>query len=171
MGRGRLGSTLSDADTETVSQQEVDLLRSRLEASEMKHRVKELEQVVDALQKELKESNALLLKSRKLCARPHLSSIEKQRVAARQHWLCNAENCPLRVLTPNGTFSESLFFIDHRVPWSRCARHSSNLQALCVHCDSVKLRNEIATRQHRRPDPPASSDEEADGERDEDEEV
>lgn len=156
MGRGKLGAG-TDPD---IRQQEVELLRSRLEASELKHRCNELEQVVDALQKELKESNSLLLKSRKLCARPHLSSIEKQKVAARQHWVCSsAENCPLRTLTPNGTFSESLFFIDHRVPYSRCARHSSNLQALCVHCDSVKLRNEIATRQHRRPDPATSEDE------------
>ena len=158
MGRGKLGATGSEAEKNL---QEVDLLRSRLEASELKHRVNELETVVATLERELKESNDLLIKSRKLCKRPALNAIQKTLVAASQNWTCaSGELCPLRHLTPNFTFDRSLFFVDHRVPWSRCGKHTSNLQALCVHCDSVKLRNEIATRQHRRPDPPMTSDEE-----------
>ena len=160
MGRGRLGATNSDADT--ASQQEVDLLRSRLEASELKHRVNELTQMVATLQAELKETNSLLLKSRKLCPRPHLSSIQKQLVAASQNWVCSSgESCPLHNLTPNHTFDSSLYIVDHKMPYSVSGKHSNNLQALCCHCNSVKCRQELMNGAYRRrADPPVSSDEE-----------
>ena len=90
----------------------VALLRAQLEANELKHRVNELETIVKALEAELKESNALLLKSRNLAKRPFTSSIEKQIIAAKHNWCCaTGETCPMRKLTPNGTFSESLFII------------------------------------------------------------
>lgn len=160
MGRGKLGATSSD---ETVSQHEVDLLRSRLEASELKHRVNELTQIVATLQVELKESNTLLLKSRKLCPRPHLSSVQKQLVAARQHWVCSsAEGCPLRNLTPNHTFDSSLYIVDHIRPYSASGKHSNNLQALCIHCESCKTRKEVMSGAYRRADPASSDDENED---------
>ena len=138
----------------------VALLRAQLEANELKHRVNELETIVKALEAELKESNALLLKSRNLAKRPFTSSIEKQIIAAKHNWCCaTGETCPMRKLTPNGTFSESLFIIDHRVPYSQCGKHTNMRQALCPHCDSVKIRNGIVTRQHRRPDPLSDSEE------------
>ena len=142
---------------------EVILLRAQLEASELKHRVNELQEVVSALEAELKESNTLLLKSRNLAKRPFTSSVEKQIIAARQNWLCaTGESCPMRKLTPNGTFSDSLFIIDHRIPYSQAGKHTNMRQALCVHCESVKTRNEIATRQHSRQDPTSDTEEEDD---------
>ena len=168
MGRGRLGATSFDADT-AVSPQEVDLLRSRLEASELKHRVNELTQIVATLQVELKESNTLLLKSRKLCPRPHLSSVQKQLVAARQHWICSSgESCPLRNLTPNHTFDCSLYIVDHIRPYSVSGKHSNNLQALCIHCESCKTRKEVMSGAYRRADPTPSSEDEDEEEVEED---
>ena len=138
----------------------ISLLRVQLEASELKHRVYELQTIVSALERELKESNSLLIKSRNLPKRPFTSSTEKQMIAARQNWCCaTGTECPMRKLTPNGTFSESLYIIDHRTPWSQCVQHVNMRQALCVHCESVKTRNEIATRQYQRPKASASDSE------------
>ena len=132
--------------------EEIELLRAQLDSSQLKHRVAELEAAVRALEAELKESNSLLLKSRHMCKRPFLSSIDKQLCAARQNWMCaSGEACPLRTLTPNNTFDDSLWVVDHKTPYSQCGKHRSQLQALCVHCDSRKTRIEISTRQHRRP--------------------
>ena len=141
--------------------EEVSLLRTQLEASQLKHRVRELEEIVSSLEAELKESNTLLIKSRNLAKRPFTSSIEKQLIAARQNWICaTGDTCPMRKLTPNGTFSDSLFIIDHRVPYSQCGKHTNMRQAICVHCESVKTRTEIATRQYRRITDPESDTEE-----------
>ena len=145
----------------------VALLRAQLEASELRHRVNELQSVVSSLEAELKESNSLLLKSRNI-KRPFTNSVEKQLIAARQNWRCaSGDACPLRTLTPNQTFDSSLFIIDHRIPFSRCGKHVNMRQALCVHCDSVKTRTELATRQHRRPDPTSDTDGEEEEEADE----
>ena len=167
MGRRKLGATSSD--TETPSQLEVELLRSRLEASELKHRVNELSHIVAVLQGELLESNTLLLRSRKLCPRPHLSSSQKQLVAAGQFWMCSSgDACPLRILTPNHTFESSLYIVDHISPYSVSGKHSNNLQALCVHCNSKKCRQEVMNGAYRRRDDPASSDDEEEEEEGED---
>ena len=66
---------------------EVALLRARLEASELRHEVQELRSVVAQYQRELRESNKLLLKQR-LPPRPHTNSTEKQLIAASQLWKC-----------------------------------------------------------------------------------
>ena len=87
----------------------VALLRAQLEASELRHRVNELQSVVTSLEAELKESNSLLLKSRNI-QRPFTNSVEKQLIAARQNWRCaSGDACPLRTLTPNQTFDASLW--------------------------------------------------------------
>ena len=54
---------------------EVALLRARLEASELQHEVKELRSVVAQYQRELRESNKLLIKQR-LPPQPHTNSTE-----------------------------------------------------------------------------------------------
>lgn len=91
----------------------VALLRAQLEASELRHRVNELQSVVSSLEAELKESNSILLKSRNI-KRPFTNSVEKQLIAARQNWRCaSGDACPLRTLTPNQTFDSSLFIINN----------------------------------------------------------
>ena len=60
-----------------MAEEEIALLRARLEAIEPRHEVKELRSVVAQYQRELKESNTLLLKQR-LPPRPHTNSTEKQ---------------------------------------------------------------------------------------------
>ena len=126
------------------------LLRAKLEASELRHEVQQLRAVVARYQRELKESNTLLLKQR-LPPRPYTNSTEKQLIAASQRWQCaGSDECPLRVLT-GGVFDQSLFVIDHEQPYSRSGRHSGNRRALCAWCDSVKTRREIAEGKHRVP--------------------
>ena len=57
---------------------EVALLRARLEASELRHEVQELRSVVAQYQRELRESNKLLLKQRlPPRARPHTKTRPK----------------------------------------------------------------------------------------------
>ena len=58
-----------------MSGSEVELLRAKLEASELRHEVRELRSVVEQYQRELGESNRLLLKQR-LPPRPHTNSTE-----------------------------------------------------------------------------------------------
>ena len=79
-----------------MADEEIALLRAKLEASELRHEVKELRSVVAQYQRELKESNTLLLKQR-LPPRPHTNSTEKQLIAAGQYWKCaGGEDCPLK---------------------------------------------------------------------------
>eukprot|EP00966_Prymnesium_polylepis_P327481 7383353-Prymnesium_polylepis.1 len=119
---------------------EIALLRVKLEASELRHEVRELRSVVAQYQRELRESNRLLLKQR-LPPRPHTNSTEKQLIAASQQWRCaGGGECPLKKLTPGGVFDQSLYIIDHSSPWSASGRHVGNRRALCVWCDSVKTR-------------------------------
>jgi hypothetical protein len=139
---------------------EIALLRVKLEASELRHEVRELRSVVAQYQRELRESNRLLLKQR-LPPRPHTNSTEKQLIAASQQWRCaGGGECPLKKLTPGGVFDQSLYIIDHSSPWSASGRHVGNRRALCVWCDSVKTRREVAEGKHR---PVESSDEESEG--------
>ena len=127
---------------------EVALLRAKLEASELRHEVKELKRVIAQYQQELSESNTLLLKQR-LPPRPYTNSTEKQLIAASQKWVCaGGDDCPLRVLT-GGVFDQSLFVIDHLKPYSRSGKHINNRRALCAWCDSVKTRREIADGSYR----------------------
>ena len=70
-----------------MADEEIALLRAKLEASELRHEVKELRSVVAQYQRELKESNTLLLKQR-LPPRQHTNSTEKQLIAAGQLWKC-----------------------------------------------------------------------------------
>ena len=140
-----------------MAEEEIALLRAKLEASELRHEVKELRSVVAQYQRELKESNTLLLKQR-LPPRPHTNSTEKQLIAAGQYWKCaGGEDCPLKRLTPGGVFDQSLYIIDHDLPWSASGKHVGNRRALCVWCESVKTRREVAEGRHR----PASSGEES----------
>ena len=143
-----------------MSEPDVELLKCQLDCERLKNRVHDLQAAVTALEKELKESNTLLLKSRQLCRRPYLSSVEKARVAARQNFMCaSGEDCKLRALTPNYVFDESLWEVDHRIPFSKCAQHTPQLQALCVHCHSIKSRTEASTLQYRRPEQSDSEEE------------
>ena len=88
-----------------MADEEIALLRAKLEASELRHEVKELRSVVAQYQRELKESNTLLLKQR-LPPRSHTNSTEKQLIAAGQFWKCaGGEDCPLKRLTLQGAFS------------------------------------------------------------------
>jgi hypothetical protein len=61
-----------------MAEEEIALLRAKLEASELRHEVKELRSVVAQYQRELKESNTLLLKQR-LPPRPHTNSTQRPR--------------------------------------------------------------------------------------------
>ena len=144
---------------------EVEILRAKLEASELRHEVRELRSVVEQYQRELGESNRLLLKQR-LPPRPHTNSTEKQLIAASQYWRCaGEEDCPLRRLTPGGVFDRSLYIIDHESPWSASGKHVGNRRALCVWCDSVKTRREVAEGRHRPQTPLSPPDSDVESER------
>ena len=137
-------------DTSTCASGELALLRAQLEASELRHEVRELRSAIVQYQRELKESNSLLLKQR-LPPRPHTNSTEKQLIAASQLWRCaGGGDCPLKKLTPGGVFDQSLYIIDHDLPWSASGKHLGNRRALCVWCDSVKTRREVAERKYTR---------------------
>ena len=118
-----------------------ELLRAKLEVSELRHRVNELDAVIVQLQNELKESNRLLLRQR-LPSRERVTSLQRQQIAARQRWQCvGGVDCPLKVINPPGLFTwEALYEIDHVVPWSQSGRHLGNLRALCAHCHSRATR-------------------------------
>ena len=136
-----------------VRQREYELVRVKLEASELRIKVNELESVISQLQKELKESNKLLRQQR-LPPRPNINNTQKQLIAASQKWKCKGLGekfppCPL-LKTNDGLFCSALYIIDHKVPWSKCGRNIGNLQAICAHCSSVKTRWEIANEQYRR---------------------
>lgn len=139
------------ASSETSEQ--VELLQAKLEASELRHEVQELRRVIAQYQQELRECSKLLLKQR-LPPRPFTNSTEKQLIAASQGWKCASgdPNCPLLVLT-GGYFDHSLYIVDHTTPWSASAKHYNNRRALCVWCDAIKTRREIAERKHRPPTP------------------
>lgn len=149
-----------------TSERDVELLQAKLEASELRHEVAELRRVIAQYQLELKESSKLLLKGGRVPPRPFTNSTEKQLIAASQEWRCGSgdPNCPLLVLT-GGVFDQSLYVVDHTMPWSASGKHWGNRRALCVWCDGVKTRREIAERKHRPP-PPSEDDEtdDADGE-------
>ena len=138
--------------------EQVELLQAKLEASELRHEVQELRRVIGQYQQELRESNKLLLKQR-LPPRPFTNSTEKQLIAANQGWKCGsgADDCPLKVLT-GGLFDQSLYVIDHSTPFSASGKHWNNRRALCVWCDAVKTRREIAERKHRPPSDDGESD-------------
>ena len=142
------------------STEQVELLQAKLEASELRHEVQELRRVIAQYQQELKESNKLLLKQR-LPPRPFTNSTEKQLIAAAQGWRCGsgADDCPLTILT-GGVFDQSLYVIDHSTPYSASGKHLNNRRALCVWCDAVKLRREIAEHKHKPPSDDGLSDDE-----------
>ena len=141
---------------------------AKLEASTLREEVQRLRGVIAQYQRELKESNALLMKQR-LPARPFTNSTEKLLIAASQEWKCAGEDdCPLKLLNPSGVFDRSLFIIDHAVLYSASGKHFGNRRAICCSCwcggkhfgnrraiccwcDAVKTRREIADRTHRRP--------------------
>ena len=84
-------------------------------------------------------------------------------IAASQGWKCTSgdPDCPLLVLT-GGYFDQSLYIIDHTTPYAASGKHYNNRRALCVWCDAVKTRREVAERKHRPPTP--SEDGESDAE-------
>ena len=124
----------------------VSLLRAKLEASELRHRVRELTTAIEQLQAELTESNTLLRKQR-LPARIRVSSTQRQQIAASQVWRCVGDDCPLRMINPpDGLFDQSLYEIDHVESWSSSGRHTGNLAARCVYCHSKKTRRECDAR-------------------------
>ena len=142
-----------------ASERDVELLQAKLEASELRHEVTELRRVIAQYQQELRESSKLLLKGGRVPPRPFTNSTEKQLIAAGQGWKCGSgdPNCPLLVLT-GGVFDQSLYIIDHTTPWSASGKHCNNRRALCVWCDAVKVRREIAERKHRPPPPSEDGD-------------
>ena len=117
----------------------VALLTAKLEASELRHRVSELEAVITQLQLELKESNALLRKQR-LPPRIKTTPVQRMQIAARQGWRCMGENCPLKLFNGGFFTAEALFDVDHIQPWAESGRHIGNLRCLCAHCHSVVTR-------------------------------
>ena len=127
---------------------EVELLRARLEASELKHELNEWKAVCAALQQELKESNRLLRQQR-LPPRPRLTPMQRNMVAARQKWKCIGANCPLAVVNDGLFTAESGWEIDHIGDgWARTAMHSlSTVQALCQHCHARRTREQIMNRE------------------------
>ena len=130
------------------------VLRAKLEANALREELQRMRGVVAQYQRELKESNQLLIKQR-LPPRPYTNSTEKQLIAASQGWKCaGEEDCPLKVLNSSGEpfFDQSLFIIDHEVPYSASGKHLGNRRAICCWCDAVKTRREIADRKHRRPE-------------------
>ena len=131
-------------------EQTIALLSARLEASECRHRVNELRAVIAQMQLELKESSTLLRKQ-SLPPRIKVTSTQRQQIAARQHWRCAGDNCPLLTIhPPHGLFDETLFEIDHVEPWSVSGRHSNNLAARCAYCHSKKTRQECDQRADAR---------------------
>ena len=137
-----------------ASERDVELLQAMLEASELRHEVVGLRRVVAQYQEELREASKLLLKGGRIPPRPFTNSTEKQLIAASQSWKCGSgdPNCPLIVLT-GGVFDQSLYVVDHTTPWAASGKHWGNRRALCVWCDAVKTRREIAERKHRPPPP------------------
>ena len=121
----------------------IELLEAKLEASELRHRVNELNAAIQQLQVELKESNTLLRKQR-LPSRIKLTPVQRMQIAAQQKWVCaGGETCPLKVINPPGLFTaDALFECDHVEPWSESGRHINNLRALGPHCHSVVTRKQ-----------------------------
>jgi hypothetical protein len=138
--------------------EQVELLQAKLEVSELRHQLQELKRVIGQYQQELRECSKLLLKQR-LPPRPFTNSTEKQLIAAAQGWKCSSGDpkCPLLVLT-GGYFDQSLYIIDHTTPWAASGKHWNNRRAICVWCDAVKTRREIAERKHRPPSDDGESD-------------
>ena len=130
-----------------MQKMEVEMLRAKLEASELRQRVTDLSAVIVQLQMELKESN-LLLRQQRLPQRLKVTSTQRQQIAARQKWCCvGGEGCPLKIINPPGLFTaEALFDVDHEVPWAESGRHLGNLRALCAHCHSVTTRRQCEAR-------------------------
>lgn len=129
-------------------EQEMALLTARLEASELRHRVRALEQVVSQLEVQLKESTTLLRKQR-LPARIKVTSTQRQQLAARQGWRCaGGDSCPLHLINPpSGLFTaEALFEVDHELPWAESAEHTGNLRCLCAYCHAVATRRQCEQR-------------------------
>ena len=127
--------------------QQIVLLKAQLEASELRHRVHELNTVITQLQLELQESNTLLRRQR-LPPRIKVTATQRQQIAARQKWTCaGGAECPLRVVNPPGLFTpEALYDVDHVQPWAESGKHFGNLRALCAHCHSVVTRRSCEAR-------------------------
>ena len=133
-----------------MTKREVELLKAKLEASELRHRVSELTSVVAQMQKELKESNKLLRQQR-LPPRIRVSSTERMQLAASQKFICDGgDDCPLKKINPPGVFTEALWIVDHINPWCKSGKHTSNLHCLCPYCDSRKQKDEIVSQAYRK---------------------
>ena len=131
--------------------EQIALLSARLEASELRHTVNDLNSVIAQLQQELKESSTLLRKQR-LPPRIKVTSTQRMQIAARQKWACaGGDDCPLRVINPPGNFTaEALFEVDHVLPWAESGKHVGNLRAMCAHCHSVATRKQCQERHDAR---------------------
>ena len=125
---------------------EQELLRAKLEASELRHEVARLKTAVEQLSVECKESTTLLLQQR-LPRRIYTSSTKKLLVAAAQKFKCpgypTVKDCHLALIN-DSIFDSALFEVDHAEEWARSARHTPVLRALCPQCHSRRTRESIA---------------------------
>ena len=132
----------------------------KLENSELRHKVANLEKALQILELELQRSNRLLLKQR-LPARPKFNSTQKALIAAEQQFKCipvDGQICPLS-LTNDSLFDGSLWEIDHINPWSVSGNdRRSNKVARCPHCHSFRTRQQLANGELRRYDSDSDSD-------------
>ena len=150
-------SQRSEQSISTITQvNETELLKSQLEAKEARVQVLELEKRVVLLEKLITEQTAVikentaLLRKQRLPRRPYLNSTAKAIPAARQGFKCaNPDgSCPL-FKTSDGTFCESLYEVDHIIPYHLSGLHTGNLHALCALCHARRTRLQIAeTNRH-----------------------
>ena len=136
-----------------VEVDDVDALRHKLEVSELKRELLELQRKNEALQgvieqqsNVIKENTALLLRQR-LPTRPYLNSTAKALIAESQRWCCANPNgdCPLFKLG-DGRFGKDLWECDHIAMWSRSGQHTGNLRSLCSYCHACVTRQQLAVQ-------------------------
>jgi hypothetical protein len=135
----------------TEAEDDVEVLRGKLEVAQLKNALLELQRknaslqaVVDQQCAVIKENTALLCKQR-LPPRPYMNSTSKALIAQAQGFCCGnpGGDCPLYKLG-DGRFGKDLWECDHIEMYSKSGKHTGNIRAICSYCHAVVTRLQIA---------------------------
>ena len=121
----------------TEAEDDVEVLRGKLEVAQLKNALLELQRknaslqaVVDQQCAVIKENTALLCKQR-LPPRPYMNSTSKALIAQAQGFCCGnpGGDCPLYKLG-DGRFGKDLWECDHIEMYSKSGEHTGNIRAI-----------------------------------------
>lgn len=124
---------------------EREVLKLKLQVSEMREEIQMLRGLNCTLQEAMRENSRVFAKLKP--SRPPLSHDAKLLIAGEQKFCCAAphgkELCPMwRLPGNNGSFGIFGWEVDHVIPFSKSHRNAGNVVAICHACHGLKCRYE-----------------------------